>query len=65
VTATRAYGPGSPIVDSRLDREARANGWQCQRSRCGYFNLPHRRLCKKCGKRGRPTPTQEKASQSR
>lgn len=46
---------------TKLDRKLNA-GWTCQQKRCGHRNLPHHRLCKKCGKRGRPTPTQERTA---
>jgi len=49
----------------RLENEARDRGWQCSNGRCRYWNLAHRRLCKRCGNRGRSTPTQEKAARAR
>lgn len=45
--------------DARLERAARAMGSECRR--CGYWNLRYRRMCKRCGKRVRPSARQERA----
>jgi uncharacterized OB-fold protein len=56
---TRLITP-SPDFNDALENEARDHGWQCRP--CGYMNLPSRRMCKRCKRRGRPTPMQEKAA---
>jgi hypothetical protein len=43
------------------EAEARANGgWQCRRGGCGAWNRRHLKMCKACGKRGRPSTTMVK-----
>jgi uncharacterized OB-fold protein len=43
----------SVTAKDRLENEAERMGNQCPR--CRYWNLPRRKICRRCGKRVRPT----------
>ena len=43
-----------PTPEKRLEAEARQEGRQCK---CGYWNMAHRKMCKRCGKRVAPSAT--------
>jgi hypothetical protein len=53
--STSIIVPSATIVE-RLQNEAMQTGRQCPR--CRYWNLQHRKMCKRCGKRIRPSATQ-------
>jgi uncharacterized Zn finger protein (UPF0148 family) len=44
-------------AEDRLMNEARDTGNQCPR--CGYWNLRHRHMCRRCGKRVRQSKREE------
>jgi hypothetical protein len=47
---------GIALHGSDEQLQAEATGNQCRK--CGYWNLRHRRMCKRCGKRVRPSARQ-------